>query len=77
MCMTTTDDRSANAAFVATERDIWIVAALMVQEFGGRALIEASVRADKALSESDIERLWRRVIRAISALTETETEIIH
>ena len=77
--MKTAGEATAAEPFIATERDIWTIAGLMLQEFGNQAVLEASVRADRALSESDFvnEGLWRRVIRAISDLTETEGGTIH
>jgi len=72
-------NESGHSPLSVTDRDIWTIAGLMVQEFGDHAAIEASLRADKALSASDIEnqRLWRRVIKAIGALTGIEGETIH
>lgn len=77
--MKTAGHGPAAEPFIATDRDIWTIAGMMVQEFGERAVLEASIRAGKALSEDDSENqlLWRRVIRAISALTETEAETLH
>lgn len=77
--MTAAGGAPASEPFIANEREIWMIAGLMIQEFGDYAVVEASMRADKALSESDIENqgLWRRVIKAISELTETEGETIH
>lgn len=67
------------AAFVLTERDIWLTAGMMLQEFGSQAVIVASQRADQALAtaELDHQRLWKRVVRAIAAITETEGETLH
>jgi hypothetical protein len=66
-------------SFVATDREIWTVAGLMLQQFGDRAVVEASLRAQAARSNSDVENdaLWRRVIKAIAALTETQAGIMH
>lgn len=67
------------STFIATDKEVWRIAGLMLQEFGDSAVIEASMRADKALAESDFDNqgLWRRVIRAISALTAIDAETIH
>jgi hypothetical protein len=77
--MTTAGGAPASEPFIPNEREIWTIAGLMIQEFGDRAVIEAALRADKALSKNDIDNqgLWRRVIKAITDLTETEGETIH
>ena len=62
-----------------SEREIWLIAGLMLQEFGGRAESTAYQRAEKALETKDVagQSLWNRVIRSISAITETEGETLH
>lgn len=62
-----------------TEREIWTIAGLMVEEFGSEAVLEASMRADKAMGESDLvnQRLWTRVVRAITELTDTDAGTVH
>jgi hypothetical protein len=77
--MKTAGEVTAAGAFVATEREIWTIAGLMLQGFGDKAVIEAAMRANRASLHNDIcsQGLWRRVSKAISALTETEAETIH
>lgn len=62
-----------------TDREVWLLAGLMLQEFGSQAVITASQRADEALDKANLDgqRLWRRVVRAITAITETEGETLH
>lgn len=62
-----------------SDREVWLIAALMLQEFGTQAVITASQRADRSLEHANLDdlRLWKRVIRAIAAITETEGETLH
>lgn len=66
-------------AVPVTDREVWLIAALMLQEFGSQAVITASQRADEALDKANLDdlQLWKRVVRAISAITETEGETLH
>ncbi|HEX6957305.1 MAG TPA: hypothetical protein VF194_04900 [Ferrovibrio sp.] len=65
------DSRLAVAP-IGSDREIWLAAGLMIQEYGAHAVIKASQCADEALALGDLDnqRLWKRVIRSIAAITE-------
>jgi hypothetical protein len=46
--------------------DIWVIAGLLVDTHGSRAVAVAKARADRALSENDAagSAVWRAVMRA-------------
>lgn len=77
--MTLRNSSPADKGIVLSDRDIWLTAGLMLQEFGSHAVLVASQRADKALTNADLDHqhLWKRVVRAIAAITETEGETLH
>lgn len=67
------------AANIGSERDVWLIAGSMIQEYGSKAVIEASIRADRCLKVSDLENslLWKRVVRAIASLTDLNQSVLH
>jgi hypothetical protein len=62
-----------------SERDIWLIAGSMIQEYGSKAVIEASARAERCLKVSDLENslLWKQVIRAIASVTDLDQSVLH
>jgi hypothetical protein len=56
------------------EIDIWRTAKVLVDAHGDQAEFEATMRADHALSESNLDalRVWKRVVKAVQALQRHE-----
>lgn len=52
------------------DRDIWITANAMIQQFGEDAAVISATRADAMLQLGDEEgySVWKRILRAISDL---------
>ena len=56
--------------------DIWRCAALMINNYGDTADIEAASEADAMLAEGDIDgqRVWMRIAKAIDDLMSVRTD---
>ena len=55
------------------ERDIWRSARVLLDQYGLDAAIQAAMKADAMLERGDLKgaAVWRRIIEAINALTDT------
>lgn len=73
--MKTPTNTNANqrACLATADREIWIAAGLMIQEYGNQAVIQAAIRAEKASAAADMDnvRVWKQVVRAIAEFTNT------
>lgn len=63
-------------AALISERDIWMAAGDYIERHSEFAAIEASKQADYFLSKGDLagQRVWQRVVKAITSMTEVEGE---
>ena len=58
---------------MASERDIYITAKLLIDEHGEDAVLEASSKIDAMLDAGDMDgrAVWRRILAAIKELQST------
>jgi len=58
------------------ERDIWLTANLMINQYGKDAEIEVAMRVDEMLRRGDLggRGVWRRVLNAVRSLTTTAVD---
>ncbi len=67
---------------MTSELDIYRSAAVLIQQYGEEAPLEAGMRADSMLAKGDVEGQWTwlRIVRAIEELQKTTTaegEVFH
>jgi len=67
------------ACLATADREIWIAAGLMIQEYGNQAVIQAAIRAEEASAAADMDNVlvWKRVARAIAEFTNTDGITAH
>jgi hypothetical protein len=55
---------------MVSERDVWVMAKILVDEHGADAAIQAAMRADEMLERGDVDGqvLWKRIVRAVEEL---------
>jgi hypothetical protein len=58
------------------DRDIWITASTMIEQFGDEAAIYAALRAGTMYDRGDAEgyAVWKRIVWAIDELTSGEPQ---
>jgi len=57
---------------MVSERDIFAAAKLLIKQHGETAWFEACLRCDAFIAKGDIEgeRVWKRVLKALEALSD-------
>jgi len=57
-----------------TEKEVWSIASVLIERFGGIAALEASKMADEYLAKDDMtgRSVWLRIVRSITAMTDPE-----
>ena len=57
-----------------SERDVWGVAKMYIDQHGAEAPIQAAIKADKMLELGDMDGqlVWKAIVRAINSLLNKE-----